>query len=162
MNHISFPAQVQAHFISSGTRSEEVFSKTYCFYTTRSFRDTGKGPHSGLQRKSELCVHRADRTSDHCHCHFEVQILSHDVMLGKGALQTPNLDWNSETKLPLSMVPHCLSIFGVVFSPLGWCWLLCLFRGGAAFTLLLLLLRGAAFRRLLGVVLPFTLFKLDE
>ena len=42
--------------------------------------------------------------------------------------RTPRFTKLSFWELPLSMVPHCLSIFGVVFSPLGWCWLLFLFR----------------------------------
>ena len=70
VDHISFPSA------GTGTTSYQVardlrkFTQTNLFLNF--FRLSGTGPrptHCGPQGNSELCVQRADSTSDHCHCH---------------------------------------------------------------------------------------------
>ena len=70
VDHISFPSAGTGPLHIKWPRDLRKFTQTNLFLSF--FRQTGTGPrptHCGPQGKFELCVQRADSTSDHCHCH---------------------------------------------------------------------------------------------
>ena len=62
-----FPAQIQAHFIPSGTRLAESYQDSCFLHDTNMFAKQGNGPkptHSDTLGKLEPCVHRGSRLDE--------------------------------------------------------------------------------------------------
>ena len=72
------PAQVQAHFIPSGTRLAQVY---IFLHDPNSSPHRERPMHSGPQGKSDLCVQRADWKSDPRHCKCAIKTLTEHVSL---------------------------------------------------------------------------------